>query len=68
MKNEERPIQQKNRSVDQYYDTKSIESSTEMTGLTPTPPLSEDEEESYSEINGLPNPNYLPKDTKKRNK
>ena len=68
MENDKRPILQKNRSVEQYYDTKSVESSTEMTGLTPTPPLSEDEEESYSEINGMPSPRGIPSDTKKRNK
>ena len=68
MKNKERPILQKNRSVEQYYDTMSVESSTEMTGIMPTPPLSEAEEESYSEINGMPIPSDMPRDTKKRNK
>jgi len=68
MENDKRPIPQKNRSVEQYYDTKSVESSTEMTGLTPTPPLSEDEEESYAEINGRSSLEGVPKDTKKKNK
>lgn len=68
MKNDERPILQKNRSVEQYYDTKSVESSTGMTGLTPTPPMSEDEEESYSDIYGMPTPNALHQTAKKKNK
>lgn len=68
MKNDERPILQKNRSVEQYYDTMSVESSTEMTGIMPTPPLSEAEEESYSELNGMPIPSDVPRNTKKRNK
>lgn len=66
MKLDERPIPQKNRSVEQYYDTTSIESSTEMTGAMPTPPLSEAEEESYSEIHGMPISGDAPRDTKKR--
>jgi len=43
MKDDKRPILQKNRSVEQYYETTSVESSTEMTGILPTPPLSEAE-------------------------
>ena len=66
MKNDERPILQKNRSVEQYYDTNSVESSTGMTGLTPTPPMSEEEEESYSDIYGMPTPNTLHKSEKKK--
>lgn len=68
MKIDERPILQKNRTVEQYYDTTSIESTTEMTGAMPTPPLTESEEESYSEIHGMPIPGDVPTDTKKRNK
>ena len=68
MKDFDRPILQRNRSVEQYYDTKSVESSTGMTGLTPTPPMSEEEEESYSDIYGMPTPGAVPKNTKKKNK
>ncbi len=68
MKKNERPILQKNRSVEQYYDTTSIESSTEMTGFMPTPPITENEAESYSELHGMPIPSDVPTDTKKRNK
>jgi len=62
MKNDKRPIQEDDRIFDQFYNMKSVQSTTEMTGLTPTPPMSEDEEESYSEIQGMP------MSTKKRNK
>ena len=68
MENDKRPILQKNRSVEQYYDTKSVASSTEMTGLTPTPPLSEDEEENFASIMGRSSMEGTPRDTKKRNK
>lgn len=66
MKDFDRPILQRNRSVEQYYDTNSVESSTGMTGLTPTLPLSDEEEESYSDIYGMPTPNTLHKSTKKK--
>ena len=68
MKNDERPISQKNHGIEQFYDTQSVQSTTEMTGLTPTPPMSEDEAESYSEIHGMPVPEGVPQATKKRNK
>lgn len=68
MKNNERPILQRNRSVEQYYDTNSIQSSTEMTGFMPTPPVSEAEEEAYSELSGMPISGDVPTNTKKRNK
>ena len=54
-----RPID--DRIYEEFYDMKSVMSSTEMTGLTPTPPLSEDDAESYSEIHGLPVPGDPPK-------
>ncbi|NCB74331.1 MAG: hypothetical protein EOM51_06290 [Clostridia bacterium] len=66
MKDFDRPILQRNRSVEQYYDTSSVESSTGMTGLTPTPPLSDEEEESYSDIYGMPTPSTLHKSRKKK--
>ncbi len=66
MKHFERPILQQNRSVEQYYDTKSVESSTGMTGLTPTPPMSDEEEESYADIYGMPTPNTHNKGVKKK--
>jgi len=68
MKNEERPVPQKYQGIEQFYDTQSVQSSTEMTGLTPTPPVTEDEAESYSEIHGMPVPEGVPNATKKRNK
>ena len=66
MKDFDRPILQRNRSVEQYYDTNSVESSTGMTGLAPSLPLSDEEEESYSDSYGTPTPNTLHKSTKKK--
>ena len=54
-----RPID--DRIYEEFYDMKSVMSSTEMTGLTPTPPLSEEDAESYSEIHGMPVPGDPPR-------
>ncbi|MFB0919389.1 MAG: hypothetical protein QMB62_00680 [Oscillospiraceae bacterium] len=54
-----RPID--DRIYENFYDTNSVMSTTEMTGLTPTPPLSEDDAESYSEIHGMPVPGDPPR-------
>ncbi len=62
MNNDKRPILENDQIFDRYNCMNSVQSSTEMTGLTPTPPMSEDEEESYSEIQSIP------KATNKRNK
>ncbi|PKM74012.1 MAG: hypothetical protein CVU91_02935 [Firmicutes bacterium HGW-Firmicutes-16] len=54
-----RPID--DRIYEDFYDLRSVMSTTEMTGLTPTPPLSEEDAESYSEIQGMPVPGDPPK-------
>lgn len=41
---------------DKFFDSNVVVSSTECTGLMPTPPLSVDEAESYTEIYDLPQP------------
>lgn len=48
----------KNKKILQESDSNIVVSSTECTGLIPTPPLSEDEAESYDKIYDIP----LPKD------
>lgn len=48
----------KNKKILQESDSNMVVSSTECTGLIPTPPLSEDEAESYDELYDIP----LPKD------
>lgn len=60
------PEAKDDRIYEEFYDLKSVSSSTEMTGLTPTPPLSEEDAESYCEIHGMPVPGDPPK--KKRGK
>lgn len=41
---------------DKFFDQNTVASYTECTGLIPTPPLSEDEAESYKEIYDVPYP------------
>ncbi|NLH01699.1 MAG: hypothetical protein GX488_07380 [Clostridiales bacterium] len=51
----------KKRRSDIYYrfhDICSVESASEFTGLTPSPPLSYGDDESYSEMSGAVMPNY----------
>ena len=46
----------------QFYDMKSVQSNTELTGLTPSLPLSDDVAASFSDIYGMPIPDNLPND------
>lgn len=39
---------------DKYYDLEQVASSTDCTGLIPTPPQSVDEEESYADLHSIP--------------
>jgi hypothetical protein len=39
---------------DKYLDLNITASVTDCTGLIPTPPLSEDEEESYTDLHNIP--------------
>ncbi len=41
---------------DKFFDSDIVVSSTEYTGLIPTPPLSVDEAESYTKIYDVPQP------------
>lgn len=52
--------QEEDEIFDQYYDLSSVASATSYTGLTQTPPLSEEEAESYSEIWSYPKPESTP--------
>lgn len=52
--------------MNQYYDLSSVASATGFTGLTQTPPLSEDEAEAYSEIWSFPKPETSPKSESKK--
>ncbi len=55
------------RIYDEFYDLKSVMSTTDMTGLTPTLPLSEENAESYSEIHGMPVPGDPPRKKREKN-
>jgi hypothetical protein len=44
------------KSDDDFFDIETVVSSTECTGLIPTPPLSVAESESYTEIYDIPRP------------
>jgi hypothetical protein len=41
---------------DYFFDMNTVASTTECTGLIPTPPVSEFEAESYTDIYGIPQP------------
>lgn len=43
-------------NYDKFLDQNTVASSTECTGLIPTPPMSVDEAESYNEIYDIPQP------------
>lgn len=43
-------------SEDKLIDSDNVASATECTGLIPTPPISEEEAESYTEIYNIPQP------------
>ncbi|MFA4884817.1 MAG: hypothetical protein WC601_03420 [Desulfotomaculaceae bacterium] len=55
-------MEEKNKKIrpksdnDKIFDSDIVVSSTESTGLIPTPPLSVDEAESYTEIYDVPQP------------
>jgi hypothetical protein len=41
---------------DSFFNSESVASATECTGLIPTPPVSEEEAESYTKIYDVPHP------------
>lgn len=43
-------------SEEELFDSDNVASATECTGLIPTPPISEEEAESYTEIYNIPQP------------
>lgn len=49
--NEENPM-----DFDMLFDSNNTVSSTECTGLIPTPPLNDEEAESYTDIYAIPQP------------
>lgn len=51
----------------QFYDLKSVQSTNELTGLTPSLPLSDDDVASYSDIYGMPITDDLPNDINDEN-
>lgn len=51
---------------DQFYDMSSVQSSTDMTGLVPRPPLTGADAESYSQIHGIPIPGDPPRKRKEK--
>ncbi len=66
MKNDKNKRSGEERIFDQFYDMSSVQSSTEMTGLVPTPPQSEADAESYSQIHGMPIPGDPPRKRKEK--
>ncbi|RPF43342.1 hypothetical protein EDD70_2305 [Hydrogenoanaerobacterium saccharovorans] len=44
---------------DDFFDFDTIASATECTGLIPTPPLSDEEAESYTDIYSIPKPGVM---------
>jgi hypothetical protein len=52
--NEKRKLQLQDE--DTFFNSESVASSTECTGLIPTPPVTEDEAESYTKIYDVPHP------------
>ncbi|MEA4895862.1 MAG: hypothetical protein VB064_11470 [Oscillospiraceae bacterium] len=61
MDTEKKPLQRDDRIYQDFYDMNSVMSTTEMTGLTPTPPITEEDAEAYSEIHGMPVPGDPPR-------
>lgn len=55
MSEKERPVLECE-DEDSFFDAQSVVSATECTGLIQTPPASEDEAESYTEIYEIPEP------------
>ena len=60
MKKDKYPNPDNDRIFDQFYDMTSVQSTTEMTGLTPTPPITEEDAISYSGLHGMPVPGDPP--------
>lgn len=54
--NKKYPFLRKVPVQDELFDGDNVASATECTGLIPTPPLSEEEAESYTEIYNIPQP------------
>jgi hypothetical protein len=60
MKNSEQKKPKREDIYYQFYNTKSVQSTTDLTGLTPSLPLSEEDAESYADIYGMPIPEDFP--------
>ncbi len=56
MKEKNKELRPKKAADDKFFDPNIVVSSTDCTGLIPSPPLSEDEAESYAEIYDIPHP------------
>ncbi len=66
MRPEKKNARQKMQEIlDQYYEIGSVASSTDCTGLMYAPPVSEEELDSYSEINLMPKPSGISKTYRK---
>lgn len=57
-KTENKQLLQPEKALDEdlFFDIDQVASATECTGLIPTPPLSEEEAESYTDIYTIPKP------------
>lgn len=61
MKNNKTPGPRDHRIYEDFYDATSVQSSTDMTGAVPTPPITENDAESYSQLQGMPIPGDPPR-------
>jgi len=69
MEKPQNPKWEEDETLDQFYDMSSVASATSYTGLTPTPPHSEDEAMSYSMLYAYPHQdNKSSEDNKKHKK
>ncbi len=53
---------------EQFYDLKSVASTTELTGLTPSLPVSRNEIGAYEQIYGVPVPEGIENNSKRERK
>ncbi len=53
---------------EQFYNLSSVASASELTGLTPSMPMSEDSAESYAQLYGIPVPDKIDETVSKRKK
>ncbi len=62
------PIDDADDIYDQFYNLKSVASYTELTGLTPALPMTQEEVGAYEQIYSMPVPDGIENNSKRENK